>query len=1628
VTMARIASISTSSTAPSARRPRELRTIAFVVLGLGLSTADAAEVCGNALDDDGDGYADEGCYPTLVTGVCESPLSCEDTGMVSPSTGSLRYSLPPDIAPRVPIGASIGFRRFYLSQYAPGGGAPAYRKALGERWGHTYATWIDDVSSGGVTKVILHTSRGQDVLLTKTSTSFGWDYFTPQPGVHFMSFRRRASSPFDYEIKHLTGEVLAYNGSGRLTEIRTPRTYSGMNVVTLSYDGNGQVSTVVDPSGTRRLSFSYASNVMTSVAFQINVSGTWTTYHTTSYSYASGNLASVTIGGAPAQHYTYASGYLTAIEDNEGNSLVSFVYDGATAGKIVRVDTPRGVVGYEFGSSRASCSGQTVLYFHKRNTASCDVDADCGSGFLCGGKTGSGSTGQCFRGARCLTIASPSEDVVTTITAIGPPGEICDGACLDAAGYIWNTSSGALDLAAVEDPSNHYITRSFNANGLPTRIVYGDTNSDASDGGGEREVFLFYGDANFPGKLTEVRRRSELSSNASSCSATSTVGCARTRYFYTSGGYLGEFDQDGFTFDAAGSRQASYSYTTLFSYDSDGRLTETTGPVAGIATVFEYWSSSDPLKHGFLQHVKRQKGSFGTYLTQTALTYDFRGNATSLQDPDGTISCQSFDAARGYLAERRETMNSQTDCTPHGSDLVTTWDRDSALRLTKLSRPDGSCMFYEYDARGRLATTKRRDDCNAASSGDREEYTYSADGLLTKIETFDASSTVTQRQELTYFDSRRLEKILNPVNTAKWTGFSYEDRGLLESVAAVDGSTNLSKTAWTYEAESRVSSEKRYTSGSAFDTWSLLFDWLGHQKEVVDGDSKVTKSTRDDLGRVVELDSPDLGAGPTLRVYDAANRLVTVKEALNTASERTHTFTYDTLSRPLEADYHGTCTDQSTGGQVNVPDIVRSYDALPSGVACPTGVGCANTAGRLAYVKVKLMCAGAAGDDRNWTIEQETFYSYDAAGRIVREYITDDAASPARVADQQYVWTKNGALAEVTLPSTAVLGWTYGSTNSNSDTDRVTAIWRTSTSTPIIDNILWEPYGPFKQYNQMNTTSLNPLRTRITRNLAYRITATRVEKQSDSQALHQVAISEDAKGRVTKRDYYPSDPQITGRYDSFFKYDLQDRVLCETTNNPSSCPTSGSTIKNSHIASPPFTAAGDWKQLLRPIPGSTCLDHDFALVSGTHQIASVTQGGNTPSSCTPVLGVTNFGYNALGNRSYDDNQTLNYDDRTYTYDDRRNVINVAGHYHTGSAWHDYSVASAFDARNRRVFKSFHDETSGQIATWYFYYDPLDRLTEVRHTPDISSPSTYSIFQLVWLGDRLVLYWQTDYPSVTTSKRYVATDEANRPIDMQCWGQGNCPRVWTTNPDAWGNDTVLLGTTAFQPILFAGQYKDDETIAWQDGGTIRQRPGVVENRFRSYDPWTGSYLQVDPWIASTWSSYVYADSNPVGKVDPLGKGIVAVDRTLWYCDNKSTAIDLGGILIVEAGGCTIIGGEWEWHEPPRPPGGGDGGGGGGWGAGTWALPMFALPYLFEAWEAIDAVQSLHDIAATSDNAFDNCKKNCDTIFDADTDLCNERFPYGYDSPSPDWWACYDAFEEEWKNCTNRCYSLHGAITL
>jgi hypothetical protein len=151
---------------------------------------------------------------------------------------------------------------------------------------------------------------------------------------------------------------------------------------------------------------------------------------------------------------------------------------------------------------------------------------------------------------------------------------------------------------------------------------------------------------------------------------------------------------------------------TSFAYDSAGRLTQIDGPLSGSndVTVLEYFSSSgSALKDGFLQNFKRKKDTTN-YLVTTVLDYDFWGNAIAVRSPDadatnstGTVSCSTFSSARGHLTQRREAMNGQSDCaTTHSSDITTSWTRDSALRLTQLTRADASCYFYEHDSKGRL--------------------------------------------------------------------------------------------------------------------------------------------------------------------------------------------------------------------------------------------------------------------------------------------------------------------------------------------------------------------------------------------------------------------------------------------------------------------------------------------------------------------------------------------------------------------------------------------------------------------------------------------------------------------------------------------------------------------------------------------------------------------------------------------------------------------------------------------------------------------------------------------------------------------------------------------------------------
>jgi hypothetical protein len=370
-----------------------------------------------------------------------------------------------------------------------------------------------------------------------------------------------------------------------------------------------------------------------------------------------------------------------------------------------------------------------------------------------------------------------------------------------------------------------------------------------------------------------------------------------------------------------------------------------------------------------------------------------------------------------------------------------------------------------------------------------------------------------------------------------------------------------------------------------------------------------------------------------------------------------------------------------------------------------------------------------------------------------------------------------------------------------------------------------------------------------------------VEAQSGSAEFFGVSITEDPKGRVTGRALYTgSGSAADAAQSSYFIYDNEDRLLCETTTSVSSCPGSagGSNVKNDNSTSG-YTHAGDWVLLMRPVPGSSAVTNQFSLVAGKHQIDTLNQDAN-------VNGVTTYNYDGRGFRITDTNTNQPGTERDYEYDGAGRVQWVSGKYYAPD-WDIYDLGSVYDGQGRRVFKSFYDEETEITSEWFFYYDPLNRLSEVYYISNTSdSYSVRSTFQLHWLGQRPVAYWESDVESgvVTTSIRYIGTDETNRPLDMMSWpsGSGSTSRVWAINPSAWGYDTNVVGPSVYQPLLFAAQYNDPETAEWLSDGSSMYAPGVVLDGNRTYDPWAGSYVQVDPYVGETRSSYVYANDNPL----------------------------------------------------------------------------------------------------------------------------------------------------------------------
>ena len=200
-----------------------------------------------------------------------------------------------------------------------------------------------------------------------------------------------------------------------------------------------------------------------------------------------------------------------------------------------------------------------------------------------------------------------------------------------------------------------------------------------------------------------------------------------------------------------------------------------------------------------------------------------------------------------------------------------------------------------------------------------------------------------------------------------------------------------------------------------------------------------------------------------------------------------------------------------------------------------------------------------------------------------------------------------------------------------------------------------------------------------------------------------------------------------------------------------------------------------------------------------------------------------YDHDALGNRI---SETAPGRSATYVF----NAFNRMSGATVNGATSTYTV----NALDQRVSKS-----TPQGRTRFVYAGQNQMLAE---------HGTSGWTNYLWFGNQLVGLVKPD-----KQLRYVHNDHLGRPEAVT---NGARQVVWRANNDAWDRTAQQDSIGGFN-FGFPGQYRDAETGLWYNG-------------FRYYDS-HGGYTQSDPigLAAGSFSTYAYADGNPVARVDPNG---------------------------------------------------------------------------------------------------------------------------------------------------------------
>jgi RHS repeat-associated protein len=563
---------------------------------------------------------------------------------------------------------------------------------------------------------------------------------------------------------------------------------------------------------------------------------------------------------------------------------------------------------------------------------------------------------------------------------------------------------------------------------------------------------------------------------------------------YYANGTLKSQTKSGLT--SVGSGLQPVSYVTNYGYNGFGQVTSITGPSAGQATTFQYFSSGDLASLGQLQSMSLAvtpsqynvsqltwlfaPAGFGVYSG-----YDVYGNARSIEDPNGTVNEATYESAGRQVASIFVgTVNGVVNPTTSYA-----FDPLGSGRLMSVTRPLGNAAAFAYDAASRLNSMTLVDSGGVS----RQQLQIALDPMdhVTVESAWQcqqagacSSWAMAQQKTFQYTDpinqnyNQKLISITHSMPNSNLATYKFQ----------YDGNWNLNTTT----SESGVSSFKTYgydgltrlvqlgnIDGSGSGE-ALQYDNQDNNQSANDG-VDTNSYTSDDFGR--SLSATSNNGGTTYYQYDASNNILSSVDP----NDATTVFTYDSLNRILSS----VSTNQA---RTITETISWSYD----------GPGC-NCLGRLTSMM------DLTGTSR---------YAYNKQGLLNSQTLINSKGTYSNA----YAWDANRNRLQITYPSGRIVKYTYDYA------DRPLSVY--SGSTNYVTSAVYEPFGPLQTLVYGNSTKRN-----ITYDLSYEPVENKLTHSTTT--LADFTYGFDPDGDITSvldTLHPPQGQQTLGAYDKIFSY------------------------------------------------------------------------------------------------------------------------------------------------------------------------------------------------------------------------------------------------------------------------------------------------------------------------------------------------------------------------------------------------------------------------------------------------------------------------------------------------------------